>query len=84
MDRVVGIFEGEKIDVKEVNTNEKKSTYLYVLSDCESIKMGIRDSNLIAAIKAIPNREHIKVKAEVQTFKSKLYINALEILKQKA
>lgn len=81
MKRVTGIFEGEKIDLERVPGKDNKiNVNLYVLSGHESIKMSVKDNSLCSAIEAIPNRKPIKVRAEVQTYKDELYLQALSLL----
>ena len=81
MKRVTGIFEGEKLDLEKITGKDNKlNVILYILSGHESIKMSVRDNNLSSALEAIPNREPIKLKAEVQTYKDELYLQALALL----
>lgn len=81
MKRVTGIFEGEKIDLEKVPGKDNKTNVnLYVLSGHEAIKMSVKDNNLCSSLEAIPNRKPVKVKAEVQTYKDELYLQALALL----
>jgi ABC-type Fe3+-hydroxamate transport system substrate-binding protein len=81
MKKVTGIFEGEKIEMEEVkNKDGKLIINLYVLAGRESIKMSVRDNDLWQELKAVPNREPITVKAEVQEYKGELYLQAVALI----
>jgi ABC-type Fe3+-citrate transport system substrate-binding protein len=81
MKRVVGVFEGEKIDLEETkNKDGKLIINLYVLCGRESIRMSVRDNELWKELKAVPNRESVTLKAEVQEYKGELYLQALELI----
>lgn len=84
MKRLTGIFEGEKIELSEELKNDKIRHYLYLLQGHDVIKININEGVLLDNLKAIPEREHIKLKILVQTFKDEIYLNALELLQQKS
>lgn len=80
MKRVTGIFEGEKLDLVETQRDNKPVNYLYILQGHDSIKMRVRNNTLLNAIKAIPNRKPIKLKALVQTYKDEIYLQATSLI----
>jgi hypothetical protein len=81
MKKVTGIFEGEKIDMEEARNKEGKPiTNLYMLVGREAMKMSVRDNQLWQELKAVPNREPITLKAEVQEYKGELYLQAVALI----
>lgn len=81
MKRVVGLFTGKKIGLEEFkNKDNKVVNYLHMLNGYESTKFSIRDEALLKELKSYPDMEEIQVKAEVQEYKSELYLQALEVI----
>jgi len=75
------ILEGEKLGLEKYSGKENKMLVdLHILNGFESVKLRVRDNNLIKQLDEYPNRKPVKVKAEVGIYNGNLYMIAKGIV----
>jgi len=78
MNKVDGvILEGEKLGLEKYSGRDNKMMVdLHILNGFESVKLRVRDNNLIKQLEEVPNRKPLKVKAEVGVYNGNMYLIA--------
>lgn len=82
MKRVDGIIiEGENLGIEKKAARDNKVTFnLGILRGIDSIKIGVKDIELVTKLEAIPKRKPMKILVDIGTFKDELYLQAKELL----
>lgn len=81
MKQIRATFTGTYLGKEVINGRENKTTTrMYVLQGMESIPMTVRDAKVINVIEGLAKGEEVEVKAEIQTYKDELYVQALEVV----
>ncbi len=82
MNKVEGvILEGEKLGIERKQNKEGKTIIsLHLLNGFESVKLGVKDNELLKKLEELPNRKSIRVKAEIGLFNGNLYVAAKGIV----
>lgn len=78
MNKVDGvILEGEKLGLEKYSGKDNKMMVdLHILNGFESVKLRVRDTNLVKQLDEYPNRKLVKVKAEVGIYNGNMYLIA--------
>lgn len=78
MNKVDGvILEGEKLGLEKYSGKDNKMMVdLHILNGFESVKLRVRDTNLVKLLDEYPNRKPVKVKAEVGVYNGNMYLIA--------
>lgn len=81
MNKIDGvILEGEKLGLEKYTGKENKQLVdLHILNGFESVKLRVRDTNLVKQLDEYPNRKPVKVKAEVGIYNGNMYLIAKSI-----
>jgi len=75
------ILEGEKLGIeRRKNRDGKTIISIHILNGFESVKLSIRDNELLKKLEEAPNRKPIRVKAEVGLYNGNLYAAAKELI----
>lgn len=78
MNKVDGvILEGEKLGLEKYSGKDNKMMVdLHILNGFESVKLRVRDTNLVKQLDEYPNRKLVRVKAEVGIYNGNMYLIA--------
>lgn len=82
MDKLEGVtIQGEKIGFeKKAGKDNKMVVNLYMLAGFDSIKLIVKDNDLMNKLDKIPDRQPVAVKSEVGVYNGKMYIIAKELM----
>lgn len=74
------ILEGEKLGIEKYSGRDNKMMVdLHILNGFESVKLRVRDTNLVKLLDEVPSRKPIRVKAEVGVYNGNMYLIAKSI-----
>jgi len=75
------IFKGEKIGFEKTKTRDNKiNVNLHMLKGFESLRIGVKDVELIQKLEAVPDRDPIVLVANVICFKDEIYLTAIDLV----
>lgn len=82
MKKISGIIvEGEKIGLEKYAGKENKMVVnLHILSGFDSMRLNVKDNNLVKALEEKPDRQPLKIKADVFAYKEECYLQATGIV----